>query len=309
MNIAILGANSHIAKGLINRFLKKKENSLCLFTRTADTVENFLRSIENPVGNVLIRTGYDDFEKNDYDVIINCVGAGAPNKLKNNYSNWFTINEKFDNIAIDYLHNNPETIYLNFSSGAVYGKNGSAPVEENTLNSIPVNNIKPEDYYSIVNLNSEAKHRSFKDFKIVDIRIFSYFSRFADLESGYFITEVLNHVFKNKTLETDDVNIIRDYIHPEDLFLLIKKCIEADKINVAFDALSAQTVDKLQILDYFSKEYALKYEVKGGLNLASPNGVKNIYCSSFNKAESIGYKPKFSSMEAIEHEAKFILKP
>ncbi len=309
MNIAILGANSHIAKGLICRFLQEKKNSLYLFTRTAATVQKFLQIIGNSSDNVHIRTGYDGFEKNSYDVIINCVGAGTPNKLKDNFSNWFTITERFDNIVIAYLHNNPETCYINFSSGAVYGKNSSAPVEEGTLNSIPVNNIRPEDYYSIVNLNSEAKHRSFKDFKIIDIRIFSYFSRFADLESGYFITEVINHILNSKPLETTDVNIIRDYIHPDDLFTLIRKCIKSGRINTAFDALSARTVDKLQILDYFSREYALKYNIQGGLQIGGPNGSKNIYCSNFDKAENIGYNPEFSSIEAIEQEAKFILRP
>jgi nucleoside-diphosphate-sugar epimerase len=250
MKIAILGASSHIAKGLIANFLKAKGNHLYLFSRTMSKLEIFLHLIGKSSKDLCLKEGYNDFNKENYDLIINCVGAGTPNKLKNNYSNWFSVNEKFDNIAIDYLHNNPKTLYINFSSGAVYGKNGSAPVEENTLNSIPVNNLQPEDYYSIANLNSEAKHRSFKDLKIVDIRIFSYFSRFADLNSGYFITEVMKHVLEKKTLETTDVNIVRDYIDPDDLFALILKCVEFGKINSAFDAVSRQSVDKLQILEY-----------------------------------------------------------
>jgi nucleoside-diphosphate-sugar epimerase len=309
LKIAILGSNSHIAKGLLSNFLKAQCGILYLFTRSPEIVAEFLRGVEDPGGNTLVKNGYNDFKKIDYDVIINCVGAGTPNKLKDNYSNWFTINEKFDNLVLDYLFSKPETLYVNFSSGAVYGRDNSAPRTADTENRITVNAIEPADYYSIVNLNSEAKHRSFKDLKIADIRIFSYFSRFADLDSGYFITELISHILQNRVLQTTDVNIVRDYIHPRDLFLLIMKCIEAGKINTVFDAVSAHTVDKMEILEYFSKYYALKYKVNGELDIAGPNGTNNIYCSAFNKAKTIGYIPKFSSMDTLKQEAKFILAP
>jgi hypothetical protein len=87
------------------------------------------------------------------------------------------------------------------------------------------------------------------------------------------------------------------------------KCIEAGKINTVFDAVSAHTVDKMEILEYFSKYYALKYKVNGELDIAGPNGTNNIYCSAFNKAKTIGYIPKFSSMDTLKQEAKFILAP
>lgn len=309
MNIAIIGANSHIAKGLINNFLQSGKAVLHLFTRSTDTVNDFLALTRKAGSSVRISNNYDGLGETTYDAIINCVGAGAPNKLKDNYSNWFTINEKFDNLVLDYLHSKPGTLYINFSSGAVYGRNNSAPRTEDTANNIAVNHIQPEDYYSIVNLNSEAKHRSFKNLRIADIRIFSYFSRFADLDSGYFITELIRHVLQNKILETTDVNIVRDYIHPDDLFSLIMKCIKTTEINTAFDAVSAQPVDKMQILEYFSKYYALKYKINGELELISPSGTNNIYCSAFNKAESLGYVPRFSSLDTLKQEAKFILAP
>jgi nucleoside-diphosphate-sugar epimerase len=307
MKIAFLGANSHIAKGLINNFCNKSSAYVFLFTRNPDKTQEFL----NPLGNTqscVIENGYNNFNKIKYDAIINCVGAGTPNKLQNDFSKWFTITEKYDNMILDYLQENSETLYFNFSSGAVYGKNGSAPFEASSQNCIPVNSIPPEDYYSIVNLNSEAKHRAFKNLKIVDLRIFSYFSRFADLTSGYFITELLDCVKNNKTFYTNDVNIVRDYIHPDDLFSLISKCMKVENINTAFDAVSAKSVDKLQILEYFSKAYNLEYEVKGSLSLSSPNGEKNIYCSNFNKASEIGYEPEYCSMKTIELESECILK-
>lgn len=175
------------------------------------------------------------------------------------------------------------------------------------MNSIRVNHIATEDYYAIARLNAEAKHRAFNGLRIIDLRIFSYFSRFADLTDGYFITEVIDCVLKKRVLVTDNVNIIRDYIHPEDLFSIIRKCMDAGKINVAFDVTSAKPVEKSEILDYFSSVYGLRYEISRSLNHVSPTGLKNIYCSNYNNAACIGYKPTFSSMDAIKQESKYIL--
>jgi len=308
LKIAILGSTSHIAKGLINDFLKSGDFSLNLYTRSSDKVHSFLGAIgKSPDKGCVIYDGYENFTKSSYDVIINCVGIGTLNKLQGNYANYFMVIEKYDNLVIDCLRNNcPNALYISFSSGAVYGE-FSAPVEENTMNSIQVNHVTTEDYYAIARLNSEAKHRAFKDLRIVDLRLFSYFSRFIDLKDGYFITEVLDCILNKKVLVTDNVNIVRDYVHPEDLFSIIRKCMDAGKINVAFDVTSAKPVEKREILDYFSLEYGLKYEIDQSLSHISATGSKNIYYSKYNKALGIGYKPKFSSMDAIKEESKYIL--
>lgn len=309
LKIAILGSSSHIAKGLINNFLQSREFSLHLYTRSPDKVRSFLGAIgKAPHKDCVTREDYMDFIKCSYDVVINCVGVGTMNKPGNNYSDYFTVTERYDNLIIEYLLKNPDTLYISFSSGVVYGRGFSAPVEENTMNSIRVNNVTKEDYYAIARLNSEAKHRSFKILKIVDLRLFSYFSRFIDLTDGYFITEVLDCILNKKTLVTDDVNIVRDYVHPADLSSIIRKCMDAGKINAAFDVTSAKPVEKREILDYFSVKYDLKYEINQSLSHVSATGSKNIYCSKYDNAASIGYKPSFSSMDVIKQESKYILK-
>lgn len=307
--IAILGSTSHIAKGLINNFLQSGEFSLHLYTRSPDKFHSFLGAIgKSPEKGCVIHEGYSDFMKCSYDVVINCVGVGTLNKLRGNYTVYFTVTEEYDNLAIGYLCNScPGALYISFSSGAVYGREFLAPVEENTMNSIRVNHIAKEDYYGIVRLNAEAKHRAFIGLRIVDLRIFSYFSRFIDLTDGYFITEVMDCILNKKVLVTNNVNIVRDYVHPEDLFSIIRKCMDAGKINVAFDVTSAKPVEKREILDYFSSEYGLKYEISRSLSYVSATGSKNIYCSKYNNATSIGYKPSFGSMDTIKQESKYIL--
>lgn len=127
------------------------------------------------------------------------------------------------------------------------------------------------------------------------------------MTDDYFITEILNCILNQKLLETNAVNIVRDYIHPEDLFSIIRKCMDAGKINEAFDVTSAKPVEKREILDYFLIEYGLKYEISRSLSHVSAAGSKNIYYSNYNNAASIGYKPAFSSIDTIKEESKYII--
>jgi nucleoside-diphosphate-sugar epimerase len=309
LRIAILGSTSHIAKGLIHNFLKIGESSLHLYTKSYDRLLNFLASIKKyPDSDCFIWNGYSNFADLSFDIIINCVGVGTPDKLDGKFYNWFAVTEEYDNLVLMHLCNNcPDAIYISLSSGAVYGRDFSAPVNEDSVNRVRVNHVTSEDYYGIARLNAEAKHRAFSELNIIDLRIFSYFSRFMDLTDSYFITEVLNSILNDRTLITNSHNIVRDYLHPDDLFTAITKCIKAGKMNAAFDVNSASPVGKMEILDYFSREYGLKYEVSQGFGSASGTGVKNIYCSDNKKIFSVGYKPGFSSIEGIKHEAKYIL--
>ena len=314
LKIAILGATSHIAKGLIYNFLQNGEFSLHLYIRKSDKVNqihHFLDTIKKTVAkSYIIHKGYNDFLKCSYDVVINCIGVGTISKLQGDYTKYFTVTEEYDNLVINYLHNyHPKALYIGFSSGAIYGREFSAPVQENTTNCIRVNHITPQDYYSIVRLNSEVKHRAFKNLNIVDLRLFSYFSRFIDLSDDYFIVEVINCILNKKVLKTNKMNIVRDYIHPKDLFSLIRKCIKVDKINGAFNVVSLKPVSKWEILDYFSSEYGLKYKIIPSLNYTSATGSKNIYYSTYNNAARLGFKPVFNSMDAIKEESKYILNP
>ena len=311
MNIAILGATSHIAKGLIFRFLGKGGVHLNLYTRSSSRMLDFLGSIEKISSEAyLVHQGYSDFFSSSHDVIINCVGVGTRKKIKGDYSLYFTITEKYDNMVIDYLLNaNPDTLYISFSSGAVYGRGNLAPVEECSQNAIQVNRVAPADYYGITRLNAEAKHRAFDKLNIVDLRIFSYFSRYIDLADGYFITDVINSILHEKVFETSEVNICRDYVHPDDLFSMVLKCLGAGRINAAFDVNSNGSVCKQEILDYFSVSYGLNYVMKRSLNNISPTGSKNIYCSINQNASVTGYQPQYSSIETIVQEAEYILLP
>jgi len=289
--IAILGATSHIAKGLILNFKQSKKNELFLFARLPKKVKEFLKEYNLSPNRHIYE--FKHFQSEKYDVIINCVGLGTPVKVKEASDEVFRLTEEFDNMVLEYLLRYPKTLYINFSSGAIY--------------SVSVNDMKPEHYYGIAKLHQEAKHRALKKLNIVDIRVFSYFSRFIELDSGYFLTELIKSLKRKRVFITNPCDFVRDFLAPQDLFDLICLIIKAKPFNGAIDAYSSMPISKFKLLDYFVKNYSLKYTVNRGLKLTCPTGVKSRYCSSSRKAEGLGYKPKFSSLEIVAMESKYIL--
>jgi nucleoside-diphosphate-sugar epimerase len=261
LTIAVLGSTSQIAKCLIDRFLLAEKSRLHLFTRSPEKLRLFLRDLgRGPSNNCEIHEGYSIFGDFHYDVLINCIGIGTLKKHRGDYSAYFTVTEEFDNLVIEYLlRKYGDAIYLSISSGAVYGRNHSGPVEEFSVNPVRVNQLEREDYYGIARLNAEAKHRSFQRLSIIDLRVFSFFSRYIDLNDGYFINEVINCLRKKDIFYTDSLNIVRDYIHPEDLYGMVLKCMAAKNINSAFDAHSKKPITKKEMLEYFRREKCLLF--------------------------------------------------
>ena len=122
------------------------------------------------------------------------------------------------------------------------------------------------------------------------------------------MTEIVNSIKENKIFKTTAVDIVRDYVHPEDFFSLVEKCIEQEKINDVFDIYSLQPVTKFELLKGISESMKLNYEIDWELDFVNATGLKSTYYSENRNAEKIGYKPKYNSLESIKEEIKIILK-
>jgi hypothetical protein len=309
MKLAILGATSHIAKGLIARFIARKEHHLYLYTRSPGKLKCFLREngLDVP-GTYEIFENYTAFHEVRYHGIINCIGAGTFKHHRGDLTTYFMLTERFDNMVLDHLSACPEALYISISSGAVYGREQQGPVSEHSVNRIKVNHLPPEDYYSVARLNSEAKHRAFARLNIVDIRIFSYFSRYMDLSESYFMADLLTCVKAKKVFRTNHIDIVRDYLHPDDVFGMLNNCLDIREMNDAFDMSSRRPVRKTEVLDYFSREYGLEYVIDEEFQPATATGLKTVYCSDYRNAAKVGHQPKFSSMDSIQQESAHLLR-
>lgn len=302
--IAVLGATSHIGKNLICKFLHDSSVTLFLFGRSYQKIADFVSTFGD-VKTVNIIDDYDCINNFDYDVIINCIVLSPTDN--SDYINFFLLAEKVDGWVFDYLYKvNPDALYINFSSGTVYGVHMQAH-EKNSKLSLPVNNINHSDYCRIVKINSEAKHRAATNLRIVDIRIYGFFSRFIDIERDYFMSAVLKSLLHNEVLQTSPSDMCRDYIDPDDLINLIKCIMKEKNINTALDAYSKKEVLKFEILECFKVEFGLKYQISSS-DFHTKHGKNDIYFSKFHLAQKFGYIPKYTALESLVKEVRQALK-
>jgi len=300
LRIAILGGTSHIARALTHCFLQK-ETELTLFARSPEKL---------PSLPCRIIKGFESFPSGEFDLVINCIGAGTPKELKDDYNRWFSVLEKFDNLALDYLKNiNPQALYVMFSSGAVYGRQSGKPATEDSSWNFFPNRLSVPDYYAISKIYSEAKHRSLPQLRIADLRIFSFFSRYIDLDSGYFMTDLVRSLVQKRVFETAPGDMFRDFPHPEDLAELILNCAAVPQINTAIDVASKSPVSKQEILKLYTEHFGLHYQFSSLQATHSPNGNVNIYLPTGTMAEkSLNWQARYTSIETLISETEIILK-
>ena len=302
-NIAIFGSTGHIGKNLISFFIKNNDFKIFLFSRDIKKFE----SLKMIFSDTMSFNTYDDFGKNEYDVIINCVGISNPNAFEKNSRSIFDTAEFYDTMVLDYLKNFPTTLYINLSSGAVFSGEFDKPVDDSSTYKFDVNGINKGEMYSISKMYLESKHRSLPDLNIVDLRIFGFFSRFIDVNAGFFMSELLQALKNKSEFVTDKKDFVRDYVNPNDFYDLTKNCIANKKINDVFDVYSKEIISKFQILEECFNKFDLKFKLVEKIESVSPTGVKKNYYSLSRKAEKINYFPQFSSLETILNESSLFL--
>jgi len=298
MHTVIAGGTSHIARAIVPYFLAAGDR-VTLFARRPEALADVDAAVES------------DFSKltsTPCDILINCIGAGTPDIVRGNPVNWFSVLEKFDDLAIQSLLKcNPGALYVHFSSGAVYDRSGDGFSGDGSCRTIFPNRISTADYYSVAKLYAEAKHRAYRQLRILDLRIFSFFSRHIKIDSGYFMTDVVQALLRGKTLLTSPVEMIRDYPHPQDLAAVIRRCAGIPAINTAADIASAAPVKKSEILAAFQEKFGLQYSFAGNIG-NSPNGDVSVYAPAGSAAHRLcGLKPAWNSLNTLLTECAVIL--
>jgi len=189
MNILILGSTGHIGKGLLH-FFSNDINNITMFANRP----------------------YIFVDKNErFDLIINCVGKSAPNKISeltiSDINDYLTI----DSECISYCLKNKNCVYIYLSSWIC-----DESLEE----------THPKYKYWLYKKFIEMKHRLYPKLNIIDLRIPSYFSRWIDLNSGFVISELLkskkNKNCSNLYFKNDE---FMWFYTPESLYKMILYCV------------------------------------------------------------------------------------
>ena len=306
MRIAILGAASQIAQDLILSFSKNKSYNFSLFGRNVALLQKWINS-ESLSDKYQVQE-YSEFANHQkYDVIINFVGIGDPIKAQKIGSDIFQITEQYDDMALNYIKQHKETKYIFMSSGAVYGGSYQKPVNENTVATVDINNLKSTDWYAISKLYAEAKHRSMPELSIVDVRVFNYFSHTQDMNARFLITDIVRAIKNKEVFKTLADNVIRDFITPPDFYRLIQAIIDFKPINTALDCYTKSPISKFDLLSELEREFGLQYNVDKSAKIVNATGAKINYYSVNKAAGVIGYSPAYGSLDGVLQEISNVI--
>lgn len=301
MRIAILGATSQIAKDLVLSFATQSNHELVLFARRPEVVKQWLAT-----AGLFDRYAIADFDAfsvaEHFDALLNFVGVGNPAQAAAMGASIFDVTLRYDEMALDYVRQHPQCRYIFLSSGAAYGSSFDQPVDENTKAVITINNLQPQDWYTVAKLHAECRHRSLPHLPIVDIRVFNYFSRTQDMSARFFITDILRAILSRETLITSPDKIVRDYIGPDDFFRLVSLILAAPPTNDVVDCYSKAPVDKMTLLSAMTERLKLVYEVRAAPAGVNATGVKVNYFSKNRRAERFGYSPTKTSFDVVMSE-------
>lgn len=283
-SIAVLGANSWMARDFIARF--PDPSALLPFAR-------------NSKGRP-----YAEFASGTYDAIVNFVGIGDPARLREMGAEILSVTRQYDEMALDYLSRHSQVRYIFLSSGAAYGGDFQSPARDGGEMSISAD--LPQSLYGLAKQEAEMRHRALPANAIFDLRVFSYVSRTMDLSAQFLLAEMVRSIRNHDVFRTANLPMMRDYLHPDDFEQLIGRCLTTDG-NMALDCYSQLPISKRELLSVMASEFGLQYEFMPAPANVNITGEKPDYYTQSRRAATIGYIPKYSSESAIVAEVGAIL--
>ena len=302
MHIAILGATSHIARDLVRSYASASADTLTLFARRPEAVAQWLQ--QNGLGGRYAVAPMETFAQwEGLDAVLNFVGVGNPAQMATLGAGIFDITAQYDAMALHYVQQHPGCRYIFLSSGAAYGANFEAPVDQHSMALIPHNKLQPGDWYAVAKLHAECRHRALPELPIVDVRVFNYFSHTQDLEARFLISDMLRAIRDKTVLQTSSDYIVRDYLHPADFFQIVQCVLASPPTNAVADCYSQAPVDKLTLLQAMQERFGLRYVVSQGDVGVHAFGKKPHYYSLNRRMAEFGYQPSRTSLQGVLHEA------
>jgi len=291
--VAILGATGHVGKVLADGLAGT--HALTLYARRPEVAAAFARG----AGLEVAVDSLDALSQQNHDALINCIGVGDPRAVVADPDEVYRVTAFADDLALRYVEQRSHCRLINISSGAAYCSQFDEPADEDTVADLSAGRLRSDQHYGLAKLASEGRHRANTDLAIIDLRLFSLFSRHIDPDAGYLMNGVVRSLRDGTPFLTGPADHMRDYVAPGDLAALVSACVACEPRNASFDVFSGAPVGKFELLDGLAREIGLHYEVDDSLTENAATGAKPAYYSNNHAATELGYRPSSTSLETV----------
>ena len=242
------------------------------------------------------------FEKNSFDVCVNCSGAASvPDSLKNPARDFELNSHNVFKILSAIRDYNAECKFLNLSSAAVYGNPEKLPIAEEAR----LNPMSPYGYHKL--FSERVCEEFYRFFKVptCSLRIFSAYGE--GLKKQLFWD-----LYKKAQSEKEIVLFgtgkeTRDFIYIKDLVNLIE--IVCQKTDFKGESINAANGEEVQIEDVVSIFYSyfpdkIKYRFGGDPRKGDPSK----WVADIEKIAKMGYTQNFSLEKGLRYYYNWLLK-
>lgn len=263
-------------------------------------LQEYLLSIGQKVkgADVIVDYNYDDyylldasnsdfkfiFEKEDFDICINCSGAASvPDSINNPLRDYLLNTVNVFKILTAIKEYQPNCKFINLSSAAIYGNPKALPISE-------MSEVNPLSPYGIHKKQSEEICKEFHDLfniKTCSLRIFSAYGPGLKKQLFWDLYKKFKNEEKIKLYGTG--NESRDFIYITDLVIAIYIVSNSNYFNG--EAINVANGKEIFIKDCVSSFYNyfgefVDYEFSGNSRKGDPNN----WCSDISILKKLGYK-------------------
>lgn len=295
MKFLIIGSKGFIGSSLVNFLLNAGHEVF-----EADVVVDYEKQDSYFLVDATNADYHAIFEKQPFDVCVNCSGAASvPDSIKQPHRD-FQLNTVNVFKLLDAIrHYQPECKFINLSSAAVYGNPKHLPVNE----SDDSNAISPYGYHKRMSEQSCEEFYRFFKVKTCSLRIFSAY--------GEGLKKQLFWDLAQKALKSNEISLFgtgyesRDFIYIGDLvraILIVAENAEfqGEVINIA----NGQEITIKQAVKTFYNLFDKKINVI--FSGESRPGDPNNWQADIQILTRLGYVPKFSLEQGLQNYYKWL---
>ena len=289
-NILIVGSKGFIGKNLKEFFEDKNFN-----VWGADVITDYTETDQYVVIDASNADYREVFEKQQFDICINCSGAASvPDSLQHplrdynlNTVNVFKLLE-----AIRVYQ--PTCKYINLSSAAVYGNPKNLPIQEDAQ----LNPVSPYGYHKL--MSEQICEEYFQFFKIptCSLRIFSAYGEGLKKQLFWDLYQKSKNNKEIKLYGTGRES--RDFIYIKDLInaiyvIALNATFNGQVINVA-NGEEVYIEDCVKIFySFFDKKIQYKFSGEGR------KGDPNNWVADVKSLKQLGYKKQYNLNEGLQN--------